>query len=109
MSTGYLFGKDHPSDGRMKLFDKLVTEDEMKKQECQPFVLKDIFSADKLKYINDIKKVLHGEIEIGTDDSWFYTDEDLLHFLEDEQKRHIEENEQITDTKETKVKTMFTL
>ena len=87
VSTGYLYRDEHPVDKRMKIFDKLVSEDEMKKQECQLFVLKDIFSADELhEYIHDIKKVLHGEIEIGTDDSWFYTDDEhLLHFLEDDE------------------------
>jgi hypothetical protein len=79
VSTGYLFRDEHPVDKRMKIFDKLVTEENMKKkQECQPFVLKNIFSADELhEYIHDIKKVQNDEIAVGTDDSWFYTQKKL--------------------------------
>ena len=99
VSTGYLFCKDHPADGRKKLFENLISEDKIKKKikEYQTFVLKDIFSEYELKeYINGIEKIIQKNdgcqkngfcegLVWETRKDWFYAhEENLLYFLEED-------------------------
>ena len=98
VSTGYLFKKEHPTDGRKKLFEKRISADEMRKKtkEYQTFVLKDIFSEDELKeYMDGIKNIVqkNGESDeeiFGKEftshgNSWFYTNgKNLYYFLEED-------------------------
>jgi len=81
--------------GRKRLFEKRISADEMRKKtkEYQTLVLKDIFPEYKLKeYINKIKNLLqkNGESEevgdefTGNGNSWFYTNEEDLHYFLEE-------------------------
>ena len=97
VGTGYLFRKEHPVDGRKKLFEKRISAEEMRKKtkEYQTFVLKDIFPEEKLKeYMNKIKNKLQknsesdeefGDEFTGNGNVWFYTNgKDLHYFLEED-------------------------
>jgi hypothetical protein len=61
LSTGHLLAKENPRDERKTLFDKSISQDEMKKDTniYRSLVFKDIYPEYKLKeYVNEIKKIV---------------------------------------------------
>jgi hypothetical protein len=104
VGTGYLLCEKHPTDGRMKIFEKRVSANEMKKiEEYQDFSLKDIFSEEDLKvFMDEIQDIVqenggdNGDCVQDTD--LFYTHEGNLHYFlkEDNQSnRKIEEENEV--------------
>jgi hypothetical protein len=104
VGTGYLLCEKHPTDGRMKIFEKRVSADEMKRtEEYQDFSLRDIFSEEDLKVFMD---EIHDIVQENGDDNGdcvqdaggFYAHGKNLHnFLEEKNQsnRKIKEENEV--------------
>jgi len=113
LGTGYLLLKDHPVDGRKKIFEKRISEEEIikKTKEYQTFVLKDIFSEYELKeYLESVEKIVQKNNKNKNTnfskqtvwderDLWFYVNEKNLHYFLEEDNQTNKDIKEKNDSK----------